>query len=182
MQQKRRIQKKTNGQVSTQIFEGNFCAQGEKSSGTAIATYTYKSADSDAVWKIADKPICYVADCSGRCDRVDPSVKFECVAATDDETKAADKSKFSKLKATWYVQEDCKETKTANKDKTKPDVSDAGEYFYLPKEVIISNSGSQGKFCWGTTQSGNPDFNVANKDNYYSYSTTQKLPTCPPVK
>jgi len=167
--------------ASTQIFEGKFCAQGEKSSGTAISTYTYKSdGDSDAVWKINETAICYVADCSGRCDRVDPSVKFECVGATDEEIKEADKSKFSKLKATWYVQEDCKET--IKKVEGKDDESDAAEYTYSPEAVIISNSGSQGKFCWGTDQSGNPDFNNVDTDNYYSYSTTQKLPTCPPGK
>jgi len=162
----------------TKIFQGKFCAAGDRSAGTPIATVVYgflnEKSSFEVVFKIAETPICFYADCSGRCDlpQVDPSVKFECIPQDETEDTTA---KHSRLKAVWFVQDDCAETVTDT-------VSDAKSYYYTADEVKIANSGAQGRFCWDVNHDKNPEWNPLKETDpdYYSYSTNQKLPTCPP--
>jgi len=183
----------------TLIYIGRYCAQGEHSELGPIVNFTYglNASVPSTEFKIAAEPICYIASCSGRCDRVDPSVQFSCVAGKDadgnDETDAAT---FSKLKATWFLKAGCEEsttTKGALKDAKDTDddteVSADGTYYYTKAQVLSVNKGFNSKFCWDTgvpDSEENSHWNSFDADDweeyYYSFSSAQKLPTCPPAK
>jgi len=187
-------------ETSSLIYEGHYCAQGDHSSGTPIVNFTYgikevnKSFDthfkihSVTPPAINTKSVCYSLDCNGRCDLVDPSVQFECTAGKNNEQKDANnqtetnRSKFNILKATWFVSGSCVST-------TKKDSNDTadGEYFYTQDQVKLINSGQQGRFCWETGVESQEDEIQENmemkplaENYYYSVSSDQKLPECPP--
>lgn len=188
--------------TSTLIFQGHFCAQGDQSSGTPIVNFTYGNKEVnksfDTHFKIHSitppgintKSVCYSLDCNGRCDLVDPSVQFECTTGKNNEQKGADnktetdRSKFNILKATWFVANNCLSTKKIGSNDTAD-----GEYFYTQDQVKLINSGQQGRFCWETgveSQSDeiqeNMEMNPLAQDYYYSVSSDQKLPECPPKR
>jgi len=184
---------------STRVFRGKFCAAGVKSGGDAIATstYGYKVGNStvDTVFKVgtATAERCYTNTCSGRCDQVDESVKFECVSNGVE----TDPTKFSSLKASWFIDDFCKNSSTSEiNDQNKTIVTSLdGYYTYSAAQVAILNSGTQDRYCWGmggvtgTAGGTNPEWNneaIANArkaanqtDYYYSYSSSQLLPVCP---
>jgi len=172
-----------NSDLGTQIYKGKFCAQGDpdgrpKSGGNAIASvvYVHKAGNTSVTtFKAGDK--CYNANCTGICGQVDMSVKFSCSGAAD----------ARKLKATWFRKFECVATESTEKDDKGNDVvinHDAEEY-YNAGQVTLSNSGTEAKFCWGNSHLGASTFHpYKNADDdqkyeyYYSYSSSQLLPTC----
>jgi len=187
--------------VGTQVFQGKFCASGAKSGGSPISTsvYGYKKKDANTTDHIlrvstATSSLCYTNTCSGRCDQVDPSVKFECAAGAGE--SKTDKAKWSSVKASWFIAENCKkssETKTDAKTKKETISSLDSYYTYTAAQVKTLNSGSQGRYCWGmggrtgidtNNEWNNADIAKARKaagktEYYYSYSSSQLLPECP---
>jgi len=179
--------------IITNMYEGKFCEQGDQSGLGPVASFTYGATVGDKTetkFKIAvgdAAPYCYKLECNGRCDPIDPSVKFECVAQEDADGKlVTDKAKFNKLKATWFKKNSCVASFKPDDDDTKPDIPTDGFYYYSPDEVKTLNEGFQGKFCWDTgiaeaADSNNDKWNdIQGTDNYYSFSTNQQMPTCPP--
>jgi len=165
--------------IGSKLYQGKFCGQSDpqRTSGLPIATFQYghNTTDNATELDLEFKPnLCYNLECTGRCDIVDPSVKFECVAQDSTElTKAT----YSQLKATWFVTPLCKAT------------SADGEYHYTKEQVAMVNSGSQDRFCFDASgdddASTKDDKNMPVKpqfnDYYYQYSASsnQKLPVCP---
>lgn len=103
--------------------------------------------------------------------------------------KETDKTKWNKLEATWFIAEDCADSE---KDDGNGGTETAdGVYHYEPAEVERLNKGFQGRFCWDADLDDNNDKwnpidtkgvggNTDPKEYYYSFSSTQKLPICPP--
>jgi len=66
--------------------------------------------------------------------------------------------------------------------------ADNNDYTYTAEEVTELNSGTQGRYCWGTKDKraeSNPQWETITKKTdttddkyYYSYISTQKLPVC----
>jgi len=167
----------------SKLYQGKFCGQSDPvwTSGLPIANFSYGyNATQNSSTLVLDRDFksgkkCYELDCTGRCDMVDPSVYFECVAKDSTETEAT----ASKLKATWFLTSGCKAATGTDAD---------GVYHYSKEEVAMVNGGSQDRFCFdasgeATTQDDKnmvvqPEFSDVY---YYQYSaiSNQKLPVCP---
>jgi len=178
--------------VGSKLYQGKFCGQSDpvKTSGLPIATFRYghntsnNATELDLAFK--SNKNCYDLDCTGRCDIVDPSVNFVCIA--DPNNKSETKATFSRLKATWFLKSECKPT-----DKVVASVNVVGGadgvYYYTPTEVKMVNSGSQDRFCFdasgerATQDDKNmevqPEWTEGDYTYQYSAVSTQQLPVCP---